>query len=143
MTRTVRLRWWISAVVCLGAVAWLLTAGLASNVQYFRTAAEAVAERTADGAHTLRLAGAVVPGSIHQTATGVDFAVTDGHATVQVHHEGASPELFTAGAPVVCQGHWVNTVFTSDLILIKHGSDYRPPKVTTAKAAPQPPKAAP
>jgi hypothetical protein len=34
-------------------------------------------------------------------------------------------------------------VFASDLILIKHGSDYRPPKVTTAKVAPAPPKAAP
>jgi cytochrome c-type biogenesis protein CcmE len=129
VTRTVRLRWWISALVCLGAVAWLLTAGLASNVEYFRTAAEAVADRTADGAHTLRLAGAVVPGSIHRTETGVDFAVTDGHATVPVHHVGSSPELFTPGAPVVCQGHWVHAVFTSDLILIKHGSDYRPPKV--------------
>ena len=135
MTRTGRLRWWICAAVCLGAVAWLLTAGLASNVQYFRTAAEAVAERTVDGSHTLRLAGAVVPGSIHQTANGVDFAVTDGHATVHVHHAGASPELFAAGAPVVCQGHWVHTVFSSDLILIKHGSDYSPPTVATSKVA--------
>jgi cytochrome c-type biogenesis protein CcmE len=135
VTRTGRLRWWICAAVCLGAVAWLLTAGLASNVQYFRTAAEAVAERTVDGSHTLRLAGAVVPGSIHQTANGVDFAVTDGHATVHVHHAGASPELFAAGAPVVCQGHWVHTVFASDLILIKHGSDYRPPTVATPKVA--------
>jgi cytochrome c-type biogenesis protein CcmE len=135
VTRTGRLRWWICAAVCLGAVAWLLTAGLASNVQYFRTAAEAVAERTVDGSHTLRLAGAVVPGSIHQTANGVDFAVTDGHATVHVHHAGASPELFAAGAPVVCQGHWVHTVFASDLILIKHGSDYRPPTVATSTVA--------
>jgi cytochrome c-type biogenesis protein CcmE len=138
VTRTVRLRWWVCAVVCLGAVAWLLTAGLASNVQYFQTASEAVADRTADGTQTLRLAGAVVPGSIRQSATGVDFAVTDGHATVQVDHEGSSPELFAAGAPVVCQGHWAGQVFDSDLILIKHGSDYRPPKVTTdaARVAP-------
>jgi cytochrome c-type biogenesis protein CcmE len=138
VTRTVRLRWWVSALVCLGAVAWLLTAGLASNVQYFRTASEAVAHRSADGAQTLRLAGAVVPGSIRQSATGVDFAVTDGHATVRVDHAGSSPELFAAGAPVVCQGHWSGRVFDSDLILIKHGSDYRPPKVTgnATKVAP-------
>jgi cytochrome c-type biogenesis protein CcmE len=134
--RAGRLRWWIAAAVCLGAVAWLLTAGLASNVEYFRTAAEAVADRTADGTHTLRLAGAVVPGSVHQTATGVDFAVTDGSATVQVHHVGTAPELFAAGAPVVCQGHWVRRVFASDLILIKHGSDYRPPKVAAGKVSP-------
>lgn len=133
MTITHRLRWWMCAAVCLAAVAWLLLGGLASNVQYFRTAAEAVAERTHDGSHTLRLAGAVVPGTVHETAAGVDFAVTDGHATVQVHHVGASPELFAAGAPVVCEGHWVAQVFDSDRILIKHGSDYRPPTVTTVK----------
>ena len=130
MTGGGRLRWWIAAVVCLGAVAWLLAAGLTSNIQYFRTATEAVAARVEDGTHTLRLAGAVVPGSEQQTATGVDFAVTDGHATVTVHHLGAEPELFTSGAPVVCEGHWDHDVFLSDRILIKHGSDYRPPAVT-------------
>jgi cytochrome c-type biogenesis protein CcmE len=125
-----RLRWWVCAAVCLGAVAWLLGAGLANNVQYFRTASEAVAERAQDGAHTLRVAGAVVPGSEQHTAVGIDFSVTDGHATVEVHHVGASPELFASGAPVVCEGHWDRAVFVSDRILIKHGSDYRPPAVT-------------
>ncbi len=128
---TGRLRWWLAAVVCLGAVAWLLGAGLTSNIQYFRTASEAVAERTHDGAHTLRLAGAVVPGSVEKTAAGVDFDVTDGEATVAVHHVGSSPELFADGAPVVCEGHWTRDVFASDRILIKHGSDYRPPAVTS------------
>jgi cytochrome c-type biogenesis protein CcmE len=129
VTGSGRLRWWLAAAVCVGAVAWLLGAGLTSNIQYFRTASEAVAERLHDGAHTLRLAGAVVPGSVHQTAGGVDFDVTDGHATVAVHHVGSSPELFSAGAPVVCEGHWARQVFSSDRILIKHGSDYRPPAV--------------
>jgi cytochrome c-type biogenesis protein CcmE len=134
VTRTGRLRWWVVAAVCLGAVAWLLGAGLAGNVEYFRTAAEAVADRAQDGTHTLRLAGAVVPGSVHLTSAGVDFDVTDGRATVVVHHTGPSPQLFKAGAPVVCEGHWEAQVFASDRILIKHGSDYRPPAVPTAKA---------
>jgi cytochrome c-type biogenesis protein CcmE len=129
VTGSGRLRWWIAAAVCLGAVAWLLGAGLTSNIQYFRTASEAVAARVDDGARTLRLAGAVVPGTEQQTAAGVDFDVTDGTATVTVHHLGAEPELFTSGAPVVCEGHWERDVFVSDRILIKHGSDYRPPAV--------------
>lgn len=129
MIGTGRLRWWICAAVCAGAVAWLLGAGLTANIQYFRTASEAVAARADDGSHTLRLAGAVVPGSEQDTATGVDFAVTDGHATVEVHHVGSAPELFAAGAPVVCEGHWQRDLFLSDRILIKHGSDYRPPEV--------------
>jgi cytochrome c-type biogenesis protein CcmE len=129
VTGTRRLRWWVAGLVCLGAVAWLLGAGLAGNVQYFRTASEAVAERAHDGDHTLRIAGAVVPGSERETPTGVDFTVTDGRAEVAVHHVGASPELFQAGAPVVCEGRWESAVFLSDRILIKHGSDYRPPAV--------------
>jgi cytochrome c-type biogenesis protein CcmE len=129
VTGTRRLRWVVCGLVCLGAVAWLLGAGLAGNVQYFRTASEALVERAHDGDHTLRIAGAVVPGSEQETPTGVDFAVTDGHATVVVHHVGVAPELFQAGAPVVCEGHWVSQVFLSDRILIKHGSDYRPPVV--------------
>jgi cytochrome c-type biogenesis protein CcmE len=129
VTGSGRLRWWLAAAVCVGAVAWLLGAGLTDNIQYFRTASEAVAARADDGGHTLRLAGAVVPGSEQHTATGVDFAVTDGHATVEVHHVGAAPELFAAGAPVVCEGRWQRDVFFSDRILIKHGSDYRPPEV--------------
>ena len=41
------------------------------------------------------------------------------------------------GAPVVCEGHWAKTagvVFDSDRILIRHGSDYKPPKVNSKAA---------
>lgn len=124
-----RLRWWVCAAVCLAAVAWLLGVGLRSNIQYFRTASEAVADRAQDGTHTFRLAGAVVPGTVHAVPGGVDFDVTDGRATVDVHHVGDPPELFKPGAPVVVEGHWSGGFFASDRILIKHGSQYAPPKV--------------
>ena len=52
------------------------------------------------------------------------------------------PVLFKNGAPVVCEGGGRPRppahTFDSDRILIKHGSDYAPPKVNTKKA----PKAA-
>lgn len=129
-----RLRWWICAAVCAGAVAWLLGVGLTSNIQYFRTASEAVAHRSDDGSHTFRLAGAVVPGTVHQVAGGVDFDVTDGRATVVVHHAGDPPELFKPGAPVVVEGHWSHAFFDSDRILIKHGAQYAPPRVDATRA---------
>lgn len=132
--RTAYLRWWILAGVCLAAVAWLLAVALTSNIEYFRTASEAVANRSQDGTSTLRLAGAVVPGSVHAVSGGVDFEVTDGHATVEVHHLGDPPNLFKPGAPVVVEGHWAHLVFDSDRILIKHGAQYRPPAVTTSGA---------
>ena len=133
--RITYLRWWIVAGVCLAAVAWLLAVALTSNIEYFRTASEAVASRTTDGSDTLRLAGAVVPGSVHAVSGGVDFQVTDGHATVEVHHLGDPPNLFKAGAPVVVEGHWSHLVFDSDRILIKHGAQYSPPHVSASDAS--------
>ena len=128
--RIAYLRWWILAGVCLAAVAWLLAVALNSNIEYFRTASEALAARTHDGNSTLRLAGAVVPGSVQAVSGGVDFEVTDGHATVDVHHLGDPPNLFKPGAPVVVEGHWTHQVFDSDRILIKHAAQYQPPRVT-------------
>lgn len=125
--RRIQLRWWIATIVCLGAVGWLLGVALTSNIEYFRTASEAVSNRAHDADHTLRLAGAVVPGTVRPVTGGVDFDVTDGHATVIVHHQGDPPELFKPGAPVVVEGHWARNVFDSDRILIKHGAEYAPP----------------
>jgi cytochrome c-type biogenesis protein CcmE len=37
---------------------------------------------------------------------------------------------------VVCEGRWQGTTFESDRIMIKHGSDYRPPDVKPAPGTP-------
>ncbi len=122
----------IVAIVVLGIV-------LSKNVVYFRTVSEAVEERAGGGGDgRLRLAGEVVPGSVTETAHGVRFEVTDGQATAQVVHRGDPPELFKEGAPVVCEGRWRDgdaDVFSSDRILIKHGSEYKPPDVDSGKKA--------
>jgi cytochrome c-type biogenesis protein CcmE len=132
VTSSGRLRWILCAVLCAAAITWLLAVALRGNIQYFRTASEAVSDRAHDGARTLRLAGAVVPGTVRTVSGGVEFEVTDGRATVAVHHVGDPPELFKPGAPVVVEGHWLRAVFFSDRILIKHGSQYTPPTVRTA-----------
>jgi cytochrome c-type biogenesis protein CcmE len=78
------------------------------------------------------VAGAVVPGTIAETRDGVRFDITDGKETIPVVHEGDAPGLFKDGAPVVCEGRWSKgAAFDSDRILIKHGSEYKPPKVDT------------
>ncbi|MFI5046892.1 MAG: cytochrome c maturation protein CcmE, partial [Acidimicrobiia bacterium] len=124
-------------VVAIVAIV-LLAVELSGNVVYFRTVSEAVAARHDLGTDRFRLAGAVVPGTIVETAHGVRFHVTDGHATVAVDHTGDPPDLFKPKAPVVVEGHFRSVspgaVFVSDRILIRHGSDYEPPKVDTDKA---------
>jgi cytochrome c-type biogenesis protein CcmE len=129
---------YVAAVAVCGLVvivAVVLLVALADNVVFYRTVSEAVHDRPNQGTSRFRLAGAVVPGSVHETQTGVDFSVTDGRKTVRVVHEGDPPELFKPRAPVVCEGRWGRgLVFDSDRILIRHGSKYTPPKVDADKA---------
>jgi cytochrome c-type biogenesis protein CcmE len=114
---------------------------LSKNVVYFRTVSEAVHNRVDEGTSRFRLAGAVVDGSVRETARGVRFEVTDGKKTVTVDHVGDPPDLFDEGAPVVCEGRWASTArnapFASDRIMIKHGADYAPPKVDTSRRSSQ------
>jgi cytochrome c-type biogenesis protein CcmE len=113
-----------------------LAVALSENVVFFRTATEAVAHRSSEQGSRLRIAGAVVPGTVAETAHGVRFEITDGKTTVPIVHRGDPPELFKEGAPVVCEGKWSKgTAFDSDRILIKHGNEYTPPRVTTTKAS--------
>lgn len=138
--RVRKLRYWIAAVLCAGAVAALLIGGLSHNLVYFRTVSEAVKARDATGTHRFRIAGWVVRGDTHETSNGVRFMLTDKKSSVEVDHTGDPPELFKDGAPVVCEGHWAKhgLVFDSDRILIKHGAEYTPP-TTTPKQAPATP----
>jgi cytochrome c-type biogenesis protein CcmE len=134
--RTRKRRAIFAAGLCGAAVVAIvvLAVVLSENVQYFRTVSEAVHSRKDDGTSRLRMAGAVVPGTIHATRDGVRFKVTDGKTIAQVVQDGDPPALFKNGAPVVCEGHWAKSaaiVFDSDRILIKHGDSYEPPKVNS------------
>ena len=138
-----RTRYVVAVAGCIVAIVAIvvLAVVLSKNVVYFRTVTEAVHNRADEGTSRFRLAGAVVDHSVHETARGVRFEVTDGKNTVTVDHAGDPPDLFKEGAPVVCEGHWASTsrnaAFESDRILIKHGADYEPPKVDTSKGSSQ------
>lgn len=130
-----RLRYIVAGGLCAAAVIFLLVGGLSRNIVYFRTVSEAVQahDKEPDDGDRLRMAGAVVTGSVVRTADGVAFRVTEGGATASVVHRGDPPELFKDGAPVVCEGRWQGNQFESDRIMIKHGADYRPPPVDASK----------
>ena len=136
--RKLRTRYIVAIGGCVAAIVAIIVLAvvLSENVVYFRTVSEAVHDRSSAGTSRFRIAGAVVPGSIAETKDGVRFRITDGKHTVTVDHRGDPPDLFKAGAPVVCEGHWAkadvaSAPFESDRILIRHGADYTPPKVNT------------
>jgi cytochrome c-type biogenesis protein CcmE len=127
-----RRRAWIAMGACGAAVVAIIVLAvvLSDNVVYFRTVSEAVSSRTSTGKARFRMAGKVVPDTLVETAHGVSFELSDGKRTATVAFTGDPPSLFKAGAPVVCEGHWGSgKAFESDRILIRHGSDYTPPKV--------------
>ncbi|HEV3364933.1 MAG TPA: cytochrome c maturation protein CcmE [Acidimicrobiia bacterium] len=132
-----RLRYVVAGGLCAAAVVFLLVGGLSRNIVYFRTVSEAVQahEKAPDDSGRLRMAGAVVTGSVVPQEGGVAFKVTEGGKTVSVVHRGDPGELFKDGAPVVCEGRFVkgttgeSLLFESDRLMIKHGADYRPPPV--------------
>jgi cytochrome c-type biogenesis protein CcmE len=132
-----RLRYTIIALLCIGAVVWMVTL-MQKNVVFFKTVSVAVADRTHDGTRTMRIGGAVVPGSIERSGDGADFKLTEGGVTVLVDHHGTEPTLFKSCAPVVADGHWHGDLFVSDQILIKHGATYDPKKDIKGTCPPDP-----
>jgi cytochrome c-type biogenesis protein CcmE len=128
--RRVRWRYVVVALLCAGAVAWMLVL-MQRNVVFFKTVSQAVHDQAHDGTQALRIGGGVLPGTIKQRSDGVDFELTEGGATVTVHHTGNEPPLFKDCAPVVAEGHWASKdapTFVSTRLLIKHGNDYQAPK---------------
>ena len=136
-----RMRYIVAGGLCVAAVLYLVVGGLSSNIVYFRTVKEAADAHDKAPADTsrLRIAGAVVPGTVQRRPDGVSFVVTDGVRKARIVHHGDPPELFKDGAPVVCEGHFDKgdtgpvPTFESDRIMIKHGAEYRPPSVDVAK----------
>ena len=130
-----RTRYVVAAAMCGGAIVAIVVLAviLSKNVVYYRSVSEALQQRAKhpDSNPTFRIAGVVVKGTIKETSDGVDFDLTDGDHTVRVVQHGDPPDLFKGGAPVLAEGKWKDAAFDSDRILIKHGSDYEPPKVTT------------
>jgi len=131
-----RLRYAILALVCIGAVVWMLVL-MQRNVVFFKTVSQAVADREHDGTRDMRIGGAVVPGTIEATSYDAVFELTQGGETVTIDHHGSEPALFKDCAPVVADGHWRGTTFESGQLLIKHGNDYEPP--AGAKRCPEDP----
>ena len=133
-----QLRYIVAASLSGVAVIALLVLGLRGNIEYYRSVSEGVKEPVGT---RFRLAGAVIPSTVHEHGTKIVFDVTDGKKTVEVHHSGDEPPLVRTGidkgrsVPVVVEGSLDKQhVFLSDRILIRHGNDYSPPKVNTDKA---------
>ena len=130
-----RRRLWLAGLVVLGALGFLVFQGLGNATLYFRTADEAVAQRSELGERRFRIEGDVVDGSVQKVGNDVSFTLTSKDVEVPVVHKGDPPELFRPGIPVVLEGRFQGDHFSSDRILVKHSETYvadNPERVTTS-----------
>ena len=128
-----RRRLWLAGVVVLAALGFLVFQGLGNATLYFRTADEAVAQRSELGDRRFRIEGDVVDGSVRQDGNNVSFTLTSKSVEVPVVHKGDPPELFRPGIPVVLEGRFQDDHFSSDRMLVKHSETYvaeNPERVT-------------
>jgi cytochrome c-type biogenesis protein CcmE len=134
-----RSRLWIAGIAIVAALGFLLVRGLGDATVYFRTADEAVAQRSSLGDRRIRIEGDVVAGSVHEVNGTVEFSIASKGVEVPVVHHGGPPELFKPGIPVVLEGRFQKDQFASDRILVKHSETYvadHPDRVTTVPPAP-------
>jgi cytochrome c-type biogenesis protein CcmE len=131
--RRVPVRLLLVAVVALTAVAVLAFAGLSGSLVYYKTTSELVADPGLVG-HRVRLGGLVVTGSVHRTAGGVAFELTDGVREVPVINTGEPRGVFRDGQGAVVEGVLgADGVFRSDVLLVKHSNVYEPPANGTGR----------
>ena len=120
-------RLWLVFAVLLAAFIFLLVEGLGSSLNFFDTVNQAFAHRSTLGTRTFNLEGDVVAGSIHPTAVGTDFTISEGRNSVSVDNTGSPPQLFQVGIAVVVVGHFTTLHshhFVSHQILVKHSENY-------------------
>ncbi|HEX3393174.1 MAG TPA: cytochrome c maturation protein CcmE [Acidimicrobiales bacterium] len=137
-----RRRLWLAGSVVLAALGFLVFQGLGNATVYFRTADEAVAQRSTLGTRRFRLEGTVVAGSVAERQGDVAFRVANNGIEVPVLHRGDPPEMFKPDIPVVLEGHFQGDTFASDRIMVKHSETYvadHPERVTTSVPATPPP----
>lgn len=118
-------------VVVVSAFAYLLSGRIGSNLVYFYTPSELLAQGTKAVGAPVRLGGQVVPGSVKWDAPSIDlrFVMQDGKAQIPVHSHGAPPQMFRDGIGVVVEGKIADSgTFEATELLVKHSNEYRPPK---------------
>ena len=129
-----RLAFVIGGVAALGVVAALLLNAFNSNMVFFFSPSDVVANKAPKNT-SFRLGGLVKEGSLKREDDGITvrFLVTDNAQEVTVSYKGILPDLFKEGQGVVTQGAFnEGGVFVASEVLAKHDENYMPPEVADA-----------
>lgn len=111
------------------AFGFIVIRGLGDAALFFYNADEAIERKDDLGESRFRLQGRVVPATVTESVDDdgtilVNFTVAHNDAQVAVSHQGDPPQLFKDGIPVVLEGQWEGSTFTSNRMLVKHEETY-------------------
>jgi len=123
--------------VCLCALAlilgaWLLSAALRQNTQYFYNPSDIAAPGFIPDRPRLRVGGIVVTGSVRAgeaLRTVFDLRDFEGEnpAVISVSYTGALPDLFREGQGILVVGDLDDAgLITASQVLAKHDENYKP-----------------
>ncbi len=114
-----------------GVLAFLAFGGIGDNLVYYWSPTELKASGNEAHGANIRLGGVVEPGSIIRSEDGLklEFAVTDGTASVPISTTSVPPAMFREGIGVVVEGTVDrNGTFETHRLLVKHDNQYQAPK---------------
>jgi cytochrome c-type biogenesis protein CcmE len=120
----------IGTVLVLSGFGYLIWGGLGGNLVYFVTPTELLARGDAAYDAPIRLAGNVVPGSVHWNARELDlrFQISDGETDIEVWSKGAPPAMFQDTMGVVVEGRYQRSgIFESSSVMVRHSNEYKAP----------------
>ena len=146
----------IATVVIVGTVAWLALSGYSANKSYYVTIAELGGMGDKAYHSQLRVEGFVVPGSIEQNGTHVDFVMNEFEShnpkfstgrLLKISYKGSEPppDTFKDNSQALAEGSYGRDgVFHASVLQAKCASKYAPagPNAAPAKPAAAPAKTA-
>ncbi len=123
------LRFGLAIAVIVGALSYLAFTGIQESKSYYVTIKELQGMGSDAHAKRLRVAGQVVPGSIHRQGTSADFQLDEQGLKLQVAYRGVEPppDTFKDSAQALVEGSYgSDSVFHAQQIQAKCASKYAP-----------------
>jgi cytochrome c-type biogenesis protein CcmE len=104
----------------------MLYSALNDSLVYFILPNEYAREVNQYEGRRIRLGGIVSPDSMNfdEQEVRLNFLISDSLQQYPVRHRGAPPALFQEGVGVVVEGQFVEGVFQSDNLLVRHSEVY-------------------
>jgi cytochrome c-type biogenesis protein CcmE len=97
----------IGSVLIVGAITYLISAGINSTSQYFFTVDELMTQEISYAGSGLKVKGTVVNGSINRDPNDylkMNFSIEENKSTLNVTYTGVVPDMFADGREVVVEG---------------------------------------